>query len=90
MYGDVEGEEIWREKRTRSGCQGVNKMEGEREDEGRDTQIPNLFLTAQLPHIILIISVPIKDIIDYYPRALLTRVGAYFNDIPWSGRTFTT
>ena len=36
---------------------------------------------------------PIKDFIQHYPRALfndIPRVGAYFYDIPGSGRTFTT
>ena len=40
-----------------------------------------------------VISVPIKDCIHHYPRALfnnIPRVGAYFYDIPESGRTFTT
>ena len=39
------------------------------------------------------ISVPIKDFIHHYPRALfndIPRVGAHFYDIPGSGRTFTT
>ena len=40
-----------------------------------------------------VISVPIKDFIHHYPRALfndIPRVGTYFYDIPGSGRTFTT
>ena len=40
-----------------------------------------------------VISVPIKDFIHHYPRALfndIPRVGAHFYDIPGSGRTFTT
>ena len=44
-------------------------------------QIP--FLTAQSTQIKSVISVPIKDFIHHYPRAL-------FNDIPGSGRIFTT
>ena len=43
----------------------------------------NLFITAQSTQIKSVISVPIKDFIHHYPRAL-------FNDIPGSGRTFTT
>ena len=56
-------------------------------------QIQNLFLTAQSTQIKSVISVPIKDCIHHYPRALfndIPRVGAYFYDIPGSGRTFTT
>ena len=56
-------------------------------------QIQNLFLTAQSTQIKSVISVPIKDFIHHYPRALfndIPRVGAYFYDIPGSGRTFTT
>ena len=55
--------------------------------------IQNLFLTAQSTQIKSVISVPIKDFINHYPRALfndIPRVGAYFCDIPGSGRTFTT
>ena len=49
-----------------------------------DLQIQNPFLTAQSTQIKLVISVPIKDFIHHYPRAL-------FNDIPSeSVRTFTT
>ena len=36
---------------------------------------------------------PIKDFIHHYPRALfndIPRVGAYFYDIPGSGRSLTT
>ena len=44
-------------------------------------QIP--FLTAQSTQIKSVISVPIKDFIHHYPRVL-------FNDIPGSGRIFTT
>ena len=53
----------------------------------------NLFLTAQSTQIKSVISVPIKDFIHHYPRALINdipRVGAYFYDIPGSGRTLTT
>ena len=56
-------------------------------------QIQNLFLTAQSTQIKSVISVPIKDFIHHYPRALfndIPRVGAHFYDIPGSGRTFTT
>ena len=66
-------------------------------------QIQNLFLTAQSTQIKLVISVPIKDFIHHYPRALFndiprvggvllrhTRVGTYFYDIPGSGRSLTT
>ena len=56
-------------------------------------QIQNLFLTAQSTQIKSVISVPIKDFIHHYPRALfndIPRVGAYFYDIPGSGRTFMT
>ena len=55
--------------------------------------VQNLFLTAQSTQIKSVISVPIKDFIHHYPRALfndIPRVGAYFYDIPGSGRTFTT
>ena len=45
--------------------------------------IQNQFLTAQSTQIKSVISVPIKDYIHHYPRAL-------FNDIPRSVRTFTT
>ena len=53
----------------------------------------NPFLTAQSTQIKSVISVPIKDFIHHYPRALfndIPRVGAPFYDIPGSGRTFTT
>ena len=56
-------------------------------------KIQNLFLTAQSMQIKSVISVPIKDFIHHYPRALfndIPRVGAYFYDIPGSGRSFTT
>ena len=56
-------------------------------------QIQNPFLTAQSTQIKSVISVPIKDFIHHYPRALfndIPRVGTHFNDIPGSGRTFTT
>ena len=55
--------------------------------------IQNPFLTAQSRPIKSVISVPIKDFIHHYPRALfndIPRVGAHFYDIPGSGRTFTT
>ena len=56
-------------------------------------EIQNPFLTAQSTQIKSVISVPIKDFIHHYPRALfndIPRVGAHFYDIPGSGRTFTT
>ena len=56
-------------------------------------QIQNPFLTAQSTQIKSVISVPIKDFIHHYPRALfndIPRVGAHFHDIPGSGHTFTT
>ena len=56
-------------------------------------QIQNPFLTAQSTQIKSVISVPIKDFIHHYPRALfndIPMVGAHFYDIPGSGRTFTT
>ena len=56
-------------------------------------KIQNPFLTAQSTQIKSVISVPIKDFIHHYPRALfndIPRVGTHFNDIPGSGRTFTT
>ena len=46
-------------------------------------KIQNPFLTAQSTQIKSVISVPIKDFIHHYPRAL-------FNDIPGSGRSLTT
>ena len=55
--------------------------------------VKNLFLMAQSTQIKSVISVPIKDCIHHYPRALfndIPRVGAYFYDIPGSGRTFMT
>ena len=55
--------------------------------------IQNPFLTAQSTQMKSVISVPIKDFIHHYPRALfndIPRVGAHFYDIPGSGRTFTT
>ena len=55
--------------------------------------IQNPFLTAQSTQIESVISVPIKDFIHHYPRALfndIPRVGAHFYDIPGSGRKFTT
>ena len=55
--------------------------------------IQNPFLTAQSTQIKSVISVPNKDFIHHYPRALfndIPRVGAHFYDIPGSGRTFTT
>ena len=58
-----------------------------------EIQIQNPFLTAQSTQIKSVISVPIKDFIHHYPRALfndIPRVGAHFYDIPGSGRTFTT
>ena len=54
-------------------------------------QIQNPFLTA--PQIKSVISVPIKDFIHHYPRALfndIPRVGKHFYDIPRSGRSLTT
>ena len=65
-------------------------------DHRRNTStywIQNPFLTAQSTQIKSVISVPIKDFIHHYPRALfndIPRVGAHFYDIPGSGRTFTT
>ena len=56
-------------------------------------QIQNPFLTAQSTQIKSVISVPIKDFIHHYPRALfndIPRVGAHFYDIPRSGRILTT
>ena len=56
-------------------------------------QNQNPFLTAQSTQIKSVISVPIKDFIHHYPRALfndIPMVGAHFYDIPGSGRTFTT
>ena len=53
----------------------------------------NPFLTAQSTQIKLVISVPIKDFIHHYPKALfndIPMVGAHFYDISGSGRTFTT
>ena len=55
--------------------------------------IQNPFLTAQSTQIKSVISVPIKDFIHHYPRALfndIPMVGAHFYDIPGSVRTFTT
>ena len=55
--------------------------------------IQNLFLTAQSTQIKSVISVPIKDFIHHYPMALfndIPRAGAYFYDIPGSGRSLTT
>ena len=52
-------------------------------------QIQNPFLTAQSTQIKSVISVPIKDFIHHYPRALfndIPRVGTHFNDIPGSGQ----
>ena len=69
---------------------------GEKKDMiGKDmtSQIQNPFLTAQSTQIESVISVPIKDFIHHYPRALfndIPRVGAHFYDIPGSGRKFTT
>ena len=54
-------------------------------------RIQNPFLTAQSTQIKSVISVPIKDFIHHYPRALfndIPRVGTHFNDIPGSGRNF--
>ena len=53
----------------------------------------NPFLTARSTQIKSVISVPIKDFIHHYPRALfndIPRVGAHFYDIPGSGRSLTT
>ena len=58
-----------------------------------ECQIQIQFLTAQSTQIKSVISVPIKDYIHHYPRALfndIPRVGAYFYDISGSGRTLTT
>ena len=58
-----------------------------------EIQIQNPFLTAQSTQIKSVISVPIKDFIHHYPRALfndIPRVGAHFYDIPGSGRSLTT
>ena len=55
-------------------------------------QIQNPFLTAQSTQIKSVISVPIKDFIHHYPRALfndIPRVGTHFYNIPGLGRTFT-
>ena len=60
---------------------------------GFNQRIQNPFLTAQSTQIKSVISVPIKDFIHHYPRALfndIPRVGAHFYDIPGSGRPFTT
>ena len=46
---------------------------------------------AQSTQIESVISVPIKDCIHHYHRALfndIPTVGAYFYDIPGSGRSF--
>ena len=54
-----------------------------------ERQIQNPFLTAQSTQIKSVISVPIKDFIHHYPRALfndIPRVGAHFYDIPGSHR----
>ena len=70
----------------------VFQMLGERVP-GACVQIQIPFLTAQSTQIKSVISVPIKDFIHHYPRALfndIPRVGAHFYDIPGSGRTFTT
>ena len=56
-------------------------------------QIQNLFLMAQSTQIKSVISVPIKDCIHHYPRALfndIPRVDAYFYDLTGSGRSLTT
>ena len=56
-------------------------------------QIQNPFLTAQSTQIKSVISVPIKDFIHHYPRALfndIPRVGTPFYDIPGSGCSLTT
>ena len=55
--------------------------------------IQNPFLTAQSTQIKSVISVPIKDFIHHYSRALfndIPRVGTHFYDIPGSGRSLTT
>ena len=47
--------------------------------------IQNPFLTAQSTQIKSVISVPIKDFIHHYPRALfndIPRVGTHFYNIP--------
>ena len=54
-------------------------------------KIQNPFLTAQSTQIKSAISVPIKDFINHYHRALfydIPRVGAYFYDIPRVGAYF--
>ena len=56
-------------------------------------RLQNPFLTAQSTQIKSVISVPIKDFIHHYPRALFNDIpmgGAHFYDIPGSVRTFTT
>ena len=59
-----------------------------------NVMIQNPFLTAQSTQIKSVISVPIKDFINHYPRALfndIPRVGsAHFYDIPGPGRSLTT
>ena len=63
------------------------------EDQWVCVRIQNPFLTAQSTQIKSVISVPIKDFIHHYPRALfndIPMVGTHFYDIPGSGRTFTT
>ena len=55
--------------------------------------VQNPFLTAQSTQIKSVISVPIKDCIHHYPRALfndIPRVGAHFYNIPGSGHSLTT
>ena len=66
---------------------GVNHM------RGMQYKIQNLFLTAQSTQIQSVISVPIKDFIHHYPRALFNdihRAGTYCYDIPGSGNSLTT
>ena len=78
-------------------CPIGSRPDGERESGAHvglgQGQIQNPFLTAQSTQIKSVISVPIKDFIHHYPRALfndIPMVGVHFYDIPGSGRTFTT
>ena len=80
------------EGRVRTGESEGRVRTGESEGESQ-IQNQNPFLTAQSTQIKSVISVPIKDFIHHYPRALfndIPRVGPYFYDMPGSGRTFTT
>ena len=56
-------------------------------------EIQSIFLTGHSTQIKSVISVPIKDFINQYPRAMLNgmpRVGMSFYYIPKSRHTFTT